>query len=288
MPKFLITTVFLFFSFQLAQAQGYPSLLWEIKKDNQPLGYLFGTMHSGDSAVFAQLEGLMPYLKQCVVFSGELDFDESMSQELLGQISLFMTDTTLKDLYSPEDYAFVTKELSEKWPAESMMSETIMPFWTSTFLTVDFETESMNQALDIVLQERAVELGMAILPLETAIEQMRSIESIPLRIQADMLLDLIKNFELQQDLMLTLPELYGKQDLQALHDLYSEDEFPMVMHEALITNRNILMADRLETLITETPKVFCAVGALHLPGKDGLIMLLRARGYSVDPVVISD
>jgi uncharacterized protein YbaP (TraB family) len=31
-------------------------------------------------------------------------------------------------------------------------------------------------------------------------------------------------------------------------------------------------------------KAFIAVGALHLPGKNGLVALLRGAGYTVSPV----
>ncbi|MFM7106647.1 MAG: TraB/GumN family protein, partial [Flavobacteriales bacterium] len=51
----------------------------------------------------------------------------------------------------------------------------------------------------------------------------------------------------------------------------------------LLPLRNIRFINRLDDLLKMSP-VFCAVGALHLPGENGMIALLKARGYDVAPV----
>ena len=44
------------------------------------------------------------------------------------------------------------------------------------------------------------------------------------------------------------------------------------------------MAERMDKIIQEQ-KTFMAVGALHLPGENGVIELLRKYGYQVRPVL---
>jgi uncharacterized protein len=53
--------------------------------------------------------------------------------------------------------------------------------------------------------------------------------------------------------------------------------------EALIDVRNRTMAEGAAPLI-EKGGAFIAVGALHLPGKDGLVELLRQQGFRVEAV----
>jgi uncharacterized protein YbaP (TraB family) len=53
--------------------------------------------------------------------------------------------------------------------------------------------------------------------------------------------------------------------------------------EELIDKRNKRMAERSKPLI-DKGNAFIAVGALHLPGKTGLVELLRSAGYKVIPV----
>ena len=51
----------------------------------------------------------------------------------------------------------------------------------------------------------------------------------------------------------------------------------------LIYDRNHTWVSFLVGALTTTP-MFIAVGAGHLPGSQGLISLLRSRGYDVEPV----
>jgi uncharacterized protein YbaP (TraB family) len=48
----------------------------------------------------------------------------------------------------------------------------------------------------------------------------------------------------------------------------------------MITGRNHHMADRALDTIAKG-NAFMAVGALHLPGKEGLVELFRNQGYTV-------
>ena len=51
----------------------------------------------------------------------------------------------------------------------------------------------------------------------------------------------------------------------------------------ILTKRNFKMTDTLEMLIQDQ-SVFCAVGVAHLPGKDGMIEILKSKGFQVRPV----
>jgi uncharacterized protein YbaP (TraB family) len=53
--------------------------------------------------------------------------------------------------------------------------------------------------------------------------------------------------------------------------------------EALIEKRNERFLQRLLPYLKEN-NVFCAVGAMHLPGERGMLAMLRREGYNVEPV----
>lgn len=75
-------------------------------------------------------------------------------------------------------------------------------------------------------------------------------------------------------------------DLYALHEmLYREaEQFPELMDMFLI-NRNKSWLDRLDASLKNGEHVMLLVGTGHFTGKQGLIELLKARGYTVERVL---
>jgi len=51
----------------------------------------------------------------------------------------------------------------------------------------------------------------------------------------------------------------------------------------LVYSRNRRWAERLAQMMPERSLMVC-VGAGHLPGEQGLLQLLRARGFTVEPM----
>ena len=59
-----------------------------------------------------------------------------------------------------------------------------------------------------------------------------------------------------------------------------DEKMQELFNQLMLLNRNKVMVERAVPLI-ENSSAFIAVGAAHLGGKDGVIQLLRNRGYSV-------
>ncbi|MEP7218312.1 MAG: TraB/GumN family protein, partial [Bacteroidota bacterium] len=78
---------------------------------------------------------------------------------------------------------------------------------------------------------------------------------------------------------------YHAGDLNQLLAIMRES-FPPDYFKRLLTDRNHNMADRAVKYMEEGP-TFIAVGAGHLPGREGVIALLRGKGYTVRPVAAS-
>jgi uncharacterized protein YbaP (TraB family) len=54
--------------------------------------------------------------------------------------------------------------------------------------------------------------------------------------------------------------------------------------DTILLGRHPAMVKRIEALMGEKKLPLIAVGSLHLPGPDGLVAMLRARGYTVTPL----
>ena len=55
------------------------------------------------------------------------------------------------------------------------------------------------------------------------------------------------------------------------------------IEQRIIVDRNHTMAERAAPILAEG-NVFMAVGALHLPGPEGVVELLRGKGFTVTAV----
>ncbi|HMJ87724.1 MAG TPA: TraB/GumN family protein, partial [Vicinamibacterales bacterium] len=54
------------------------------------------------------------------------------------------------------------------------------------------------------------------------------------------------------------------------------------LYQRLLVDRNKAWVPKLEALFARKGRTFVVVGAAHLVGPDGLISLLRAKGYTVE------
>ena len=81
-------------------------------------------------------------------------------------------------------------------------------------------------------------------------------------------------------------DAWANADARALEDELQYEKtqdsvFATILLPRLIDERNRAMADRIADIARSGPKSFVAVGALHLVGKEGIVELLRQRGFAV-------
>ena len=141
----------------------------------------------------------------------------------------------------------------------------------------------------IAIIRRAQEAGKPLHGLETIDEQLEVFEGLPLEDQVALLRDAVEQFAGIDALHAALLAAYKRQDLAALLAISeaemadADQRLAREFQRRLIVDRNRRMAERMEPYL-EQGAAFVAVGALHLPGEQGLISLLRQRGYSVRAV----
>ena len=85
-----------------------------------------------------------------------------------------------------------------------------------------------------------------------------------------------------------MKELYLERDLKGLsvfgqRHAFEDNSLYERVTERLLTDRNRLMVERMLPLL-DAGDAFVAVGAMHLPGADGLLALLAERGYQIERV----
>lgn len=288
----LICWISLFFSSCFCYAQtgdGYlktnaddNTLLWEISGNGltNP-GYLFGTFHMlcADEIQFSTS------LKKAIAKSREVYLELDLDDPAVFAGAVMMISMKggkkLKDLYSPEAYQRISAYFKDRLKTALSLYQNMKPGFLTALLYPKMMTCSSTISVDEAIMNLAQENNIGISGFETMAMQAAVFDSIPYEKQAEELLkaiDSIRNSVIQFRLML---QAYKDQQLHDIEKIINDPVFGVEEdRDLLLDKRNKRWVEQLKEIMKKGT-VFIAVGAGHLVGKNGLIELLRAEGYTV-------
>src|SRR5690606_13999045 len=122
-----------------------------------------------------------------------------------------------------------------------------------------------------------------VLGLESVSDQLQIFESMDVASIKSYLLDMAKNWDSARGQYNELVAAYKAQDITKLHRLVAESPEVAGQLDAFLYDRNEKWIPLMREIASDRPTFF-AVGAGHLGGSRGVIRLLRAAGYTVEPV----
>jgi uncharacterized protein len=265
-----------------------PARIFLLERDGTPPSWLFGTMHSSDPAIVALPPEVKVALGRSRIVVGELD----MADANLGEIflsTLLPAGQRLGDLLPPDLHERTLAALGVLG-LPSYYADRLQPWMAAVVLSYDLEELERQrrgeEALDDLIQRLARERGKAVAGLETAAEQLAIFQDLPLEWQIDYLEMALAAPALVGGSDGTLERLYLRGDHRNMWGFYVLSTYfartPFIDHftKTAIVDRNHLMAERLAPILAEGG-AFVAVGALHLPGADGLLALLQQQGWRI-------
>lgn len=287
--KTFLLSVCLLLSSAIASAQ----LLYKIEGNGAQPSYLFGTHHLAPFSFFQQydLENLLDSVQTLVC---EVDLGKQRSQEAITELQQYMTapsDSTLTAVLSPDELSKVTDILKKHLPIPSdglarfdIFKPAVIQTLLSALMISDMiEGYDPKYQIDGYLVADAKEKGKEIVEFETPEYQGALLYgSVPISLQAEELIRFCENLDTATENAKILNEAYQKGDLDTLMALAQEEPDTNFM-DKLLDQRNQQWIKKLSQLLPEGPALI-AVGALHLPGNQGLIEGLRNLGYNVTPV----
>lgn len=134
-------------------------------------------------------------------------------------------------------------------------------------------------------QLRSTMAGKPVSGLETADSQFAIFDALPPRAQNVLLASIAKEAtDARNDDADLLAKWLKGDDAGLAREATSDFLADPVLHQALLTDRNRAWIGRIDTLLHSGAHPFIAVGAAHVSGPDGLVALVRARGWKIEPV----
>jgi uncharacterized protein YbaP (TraB family) len=268
-------------------AQG---VLWRITAAGVPVSYVFGTVHSEDPRILA----LPPPVERA--FQGARSFTmeaapTEAAMATLGPGGVLQGKAGLQELLGPELFAYTLKLVAAHMGlggnAEPMLAagvERMKPWVVMSLLSLP--RPRTGRFLDLALYDQARARHIPIDGLETFEEQLATLDGMSLEHQIELLKDVVCDYEALQEQLSQLIELYLQQDLAGLMVMatnYGGEHADL--HRELLRRvaweRNRTMAERLVSRLRHGG-VFVAIGALHLPGPEGVLFRLQQAGFTVE------
>lgn len=294
---FSLAAFLLFFSCIGASKGDTSSLLWKVSGNGlaEP-SYIFGTHHLIPITFLDSVSGIHEAFENTAQTVGELDMGDmaQLQMKMMGE-AMMPTGTTYESLLSGPDMARLDSVLTKLLGVGLGQLGTLKPALLSNLISVTlyqqyYPSLASGKSLDQYFQEEALKRNRPVVGLEAIEDQIYvMLNAQTLDRQAEMLICMVNNPELQKEQMDKLQVAYHSQDTRALLDLYEKedpnDPCPSTEEEKNLLNkdRNMKWLAKLPAIINEKSS-FIAVGCLHLLGKDGLVEGLRNLGYQVEEV----
>ncbi len=252
---FLIVFQMIFTRLNAQVIESNHQLLWQITGNGlKKPSYLFGSYHSNDPRVFKLSDSTYSALYQVEGYVLEADI-----YQLFSQFDMRLDAVDLKFDANGNPYTSNKKAGLTKYGTE----------------------DGRPQFLDLYFQQLAYNLKKDFYHLETIEEQMEAFESVYERTPTQKSLQQLK---LVQDKLLLA---YLRGDIEQVKSIIqSQLSDSKNAYDRLIVSRNVNMVNGIDSLIRKKP-LFIAIGCGHLAGNEGVISLLRKKGYYLRQVVAS-
>lgn len=264
-------------------------LMWEVTS-KAGRAFLFGSIHVADKSVYPLSSTVDEALAQANSVAVEADISKNGEQAQKAALSrsMYKDGRRLSTSVSKSTYALTKKRL-EELGLDIRALDQFKPWavaMTITLLAAQRAGLNPQHGLDLHFIERAWMKGLPIVELESVEEQLELFDSFPPK-QQERFLQL--SLEDAEDLGKELGDLLANWkagDEKALERLVTQSvrENPELkpVFDALIGKRNVEMANKVDAMVREGRTPFVVVGAAHLVGRDGVVELLRKKGYKVE------
>ena len=288
--SFMVSSV----SAQSNEAGARRGFLYEVRKGNQ-VSLLMGTIHVGRPEFYPLPAAQMERIERTDAIVLEADVtDSARALAATQKYAVYAAGEPGLDTRIPAALKARIETLAARNQLEAAPLWRMKPWMLGNVLAL-FEAAQAGYmpALSVegYLTRVAKQGGKPILELESIEGQFELFDRAPASTQLAFLEDAVKAVETNaaRREINRIAQAWETGDRAALERLLAEMRAQNTVGarftvDTILLGRHPGMVRRIEALMAEGKSYVFAVGSLHLPGPEGLVALLRARGYTVTPL----
>ena len=267
-------------------AQGR-SFLWKATGPKGGTIFLAGSLHLLTGDYYPLAPAFETSFSQSDLLVEELDMAEMTapaSQMLMLQRGMMPSGQALESVLTPS----TLEAVKQKVAAMGLPLGPLQLFkpWALALTLQGMEWQKAGYDADLGLDKHfydaAIAKGTPVQGLETLAFEIGQFDTLPMPVQDRLLAESIKEMETEQTSVTELARAWKAGDAAGIEKLVLQDlrQEPEV-YNRLLLSRNQNWLPKIEALFARPRPAFVVVGAAHLVGKDGLLTMLRAKGYTV-------
>ena len=272
-------------------------VLWQIEKDKELVGYIFGTIHMNDKRINEVRKSIIDKFDEMTSFAMESFPSDHYwnpyhgGQRIKGDMTL-PKGQTLEMLIGKDLYARVEEVLL----GLGLDKETILHLkpWAAmrSFAVKAENTEDL--ILDYELLDRAAAQRKDLYQVESIEEFLITFYSMPEDVQIKLLEFTVNSYKEMRNTINMMLEAYLEEDLTKMYQISTSfipnkpeyEKYRETYLKHVVKNRNVVMEHYMRKPMREK-KTFIAVGALHLYGDEGVLALMEKDGYKVKRIPVN-
>lgn len=276
--RLMLFSIFTLFSISAGAASG---MFWKAESASANTIYLFGTIHTDDNRVTDFSPAVISAIKSSDAFMMETlaPKDPSVLMMPAGSLKDMLTEAELEKVYELTEFHVMNRNAALR----------MKPWLLAAIFDVPRPITPFAQ--DNLLMAQAEDFGKEIIGIESTAEHFGVMDSISMDEQITMLREVLKRTpDAKERDYERLVQAYLKGDSEKLALLNAEitgnsmqKDLWERMRVKLLDERNALMAERILEA-AKTKKLFVGVGASHLAGQAGLLVMLKNAGFKLTPV----
>ncbi|MDD7795872.1 TraB/GumN family protein [Clostridium sp. 'White wine YQ'] len=267
---------------QLKEVKG---IFYKVEKDGKYL-YIGGSIHLGNDKIKFSDKVESAY-KESNKLGVEIDITDPGISDILSKESRYNDGDNLDKHLKPETKEYATKLLEEVGAKYNGEISKLKPWALETTISALQYSASgfkADNGLDMIFITRAKSDNKAIVSLEDFDTQYKAISFGDDEFQNESLMKLTKLSETKKQLhdLYTAVVNGDTEYVEKMNDeVKSGDKMFRDYYNAAVTQRNLNMETKIEEFLKTNDKYFIVVGAEHVVGEDGLVTLLKNKGYTV-------
>jgi uncharacterized protein YbaP (TraB family) len=272
---------------QLHAAAAGHNFLWKATGKGGTV-YLVGSVHMLTQSYYPLDPAIDSAFSDSDLLVEEVDLAEMLAPDR--QLSILMKSRlpggqTLDKVLSAPTMALLNKFTADLGPAAEALNG-FKPWMLATVIEgLELQKAGFDPSLglDKHFYDLAQIAGKKVKGLETADYQISLFDQMTMEQQDRFLADTLKQLATEKANVTKLADAWKSGDAPTIERIVLTDlKNDPVMYQRLLVDRNRNWVPQLEALFARKGHAFVVVGAAHLVGPDGLLAMLKAKGYTVE------